>query len=104
MKHAPLPARAESAKSKLRIELEEALERERRMLMEKGGFDENDDLGANEATIPDKICIVEDVPWQQFVEENFGSNAKVEMREKGCIAAVSIQKILRGFLVGRVIY
>ncbi len=100
VKHTPLPPRAESVKGRLRIELEEALERERRLLMDQGDYDEGDDFGANDTTFPAKICVVEDVPWQEFVEGNFGANANATMRDKGSLAAVNIQKMLRGFLVG----
>jgi hypothetical protein len=77
------------------MELEQALERERQLLMSQGDCDDDD-------TIPmpnTKISVVEDVPWRQFVDEKFGAAANVNMREYGRVAAVNIQKMLRGFLV-----
>ena len=77
------------------MELEHALERERQLLMSQGDCDDDD----NTSMPNTKISVVEDIPWRQFVDENFGANASVKMREHGRVAAVNIQKILRGFLV-----
>jgi hypothetical protein len=100
VKQPPLPPRAQSVKGKLRAELEEALERERQMLQAQGEYDESEDASTNSSTFPAKIQVVEDLPWQKFVESNFGANASVQKREFGRCAAVNIQRILRGFLVG----
>jgi hypothetical protein len=97
---ATLPPRAQSIKGKLRAELEEALERERQLLLAQGDCNEDEEAENADTKASTKILVAEDVPWEDFVEVNFGRSAGQEKRERGRVAAVHIQRILRGYLVG----
>jgi hypothetical protein len=97
---ATLPPRAQSIKGKLRAELEEALERERQLLLAQGDCNEDEGAERADTKASTKILVAEDVPWEDFVEVNFGRSAGQEKRERGRVAAVHIQRILRGYLVG----
>jgi hypothetical protein len=61
--------------------------------------DDEEAESTNASKAVSKILVVEDLPWEDFVEVNFGRNAGQEKREKGRVAAGHIQRILRGYLV-----
>jgi hypothetical protein len=91
-----IPPRAQSVKEKLRAELEEAQERERQLLLSQGECsDDEEDMSAS----LEKIFIVEEQPWQKFIECNFGPGAQQDSRDRARAAATHIQRMLRGFLV-----
>jgi CRISPR/Cas system CSM-associated protein Csm3 (group 7 of RAMP superfamily) len=98
--HPALPLRAQSIKGKLRAELEEALNLERQMLLAQSELDDVADATGNSSDFPaKKIMVVEDVPWQTFIEDKFGAKVGMEMKELGRASAVHIQRVLRGYLV-----
>ncbi len=69
--------------------------------MAQSELDDAADATENASDFPAKIMVVEDVPWQTFIEEKFGAKAGMEMKELGRVSAVHIQRLLRGYLVRR---
>ena len=68
--------------------------------MAQGDCNEDEEAESANSKASSKILVAEDVPWEDFVEVNFGRSAGQEKRERGRVAAVHIQRILRGYLVG----
>jgi hypothetical protein len=68
--------------------------------MAQGDCNEDEEAESANSKASSKILVAEDVPWEDFVEVNFGRSAGQEKRERGREAAVHIQRILRGYLVG----
>jgi hypothetical protein len=75
------------------------MELERKMLLAQGEHEEIED-GNSSASISTKFLVIEDVPWQTFLENKFGAKAGMEMKEVARVCATHIQRMLRGFLVG----
>ena len=69
------------------------------MLLAQSELDDVAYATGNSSDFPAKIMVVEDVPWQTFIEDKFGANVGMEMKELGRASAVHIQRVLRGYLV-----
>ena len=67
--------------------------------MSQGDYDDDADADSNGAQFGAKILVIEDLPWQTFVEGKFGANSGQISRERGRVCATHIQRMLRGYLV-----